>query len=88
MKNISSGLKKRKNLSNSLLRKGNLTSFTINDVVVLNYGGIMIINPDKDVRVCRTIKAQVRKNSLANFTHPDGTWGGTGVIMRIDENEK
>ena len=35
--------------------------------------------------LCRTIKNQYWKNSLANFTR-QGTWGATGVIRKCHKN--
>ena len=51
------------------------------DVVFMKYNNLIVVNPDKDSRLCRTIKAQYWKNGLSNIFHKDGTFGCTGVIV-------
>ena len=52
------------------------------DVVFLRYEKFIVVNPDKDTRLCRTLKTQYYKNSIANIFHK-GTFGCTGVIQII-----
>lgn len=52
------------------------------DVVLLRYKNFIVVNPDKDIRLCRTIKTQYYKNSIANIFHK-GTFGCSGVIQIV-----
>ena len=53
-----------------------MTKYLYKGILIMDYGKVKILNPDnKDNRICRTIKAQVGRNSLANFLRNDGAWG-------------
>jgi len=52
--------------------------------VLLKYKNFIVVNPDKDTRLCRTLKTQYYKNSIANIFHK-GTFGCSGVIQIVRE---
>ena len=63
---------------------GNLLDSLCQDVVLLRYKNFIVVNPDKDIRLCRTLKTQYYKNSIANIFHK-GTFGCSGVIQIVRE---
>ena len=62
-------------------RNSNVSQISCQGIVVVGSGKIKVINPDStDERICRTLKSQYFKNSLANIFH-HGSFGCTGVLV-------
>ena len=75
----SEGLERNGNL---LLKRSNSSDISKldKDVVFIKYENVIVVNPDKDNRLCKTLKAQYCRTALSNIFYNDGTFGATGVI--------